>query len=116
MNLDKLLQEFAFNVTAQTAAILRGDAKGGNKHARKYIAAARKLRTLGDAGWNAFATLLKHPDVDVRTMAATYLLPRRTAEARAVLDEAAKGEGLIAFEAAESLKRWDEGAWELGPK
>jgi len=49
-------------------------------------------------------------------MAATYLLPRRTAEARAVLDEAAKGEGLIAFEAAESLKRWDEGAWELGPK
>lgn len=116
MNLEKLLHEFSSNVTAQTAAIFRGDAKAGNKHAKKYIAAARKLRELGDVGWDAFATLLKHPDIDVRTMAATYLLPRRTSEARAVLEEAAKGEGLIAFEASESLKRWDEGAWDLDSK
>lgn len=116
MNLEKLLQDFTSGVTAQTAAIFRGDAKGGNKHAKKYIAAARKLRELGDAGWDAFASLLKHPDVDVRTMAATYLLPRRTAEARAVLEEAAKGSGLVAFEASESLTRWDEGAWDLGLK
>ncbi|PTL80064.1 DUF2019 domain-containing protein [Vitiosangium sp. GDMCC 1.1324] len=116
MMLEKLLQDFASNVAAQTAAVLRGDAKTGNRHAKKYIAAAKKLRTLGDEGWDAFATLLKHPDVDVRTLAATYLLPRRTIEARAVLEEAAKGEGLIAFEAAESLKRWDEGVWDLGPK
>ena len=114
MNLEGLLNEFATNVTAQTAAILRGDARTGNRHAKRYIAAARKLRALGDEGWEALATLLRHSDLDVRTMAATYLLPRRTEEAKAVLEEAAKGEGLIAFEAAESLKRWNEGAWSLG--
>jgi hypothetical protein len=116
MNLEELLEEFASQVTAQTAAILRGDARAGNRHAKRYMAAAKEQRARGEVGWDAFATLLKHPDVDVRTLAATYLLARRTAEARAVLEEAAKGEGLVAFEAAESLKRWDEGAWDLGPK
>jgi hypothetical protein len=36
-----------------------------------------------------------HPRMEVRVMAATYLLRHRTAEAKAVLEEAAKGEGLI---------------------
>lgn len=54
--------------------------------------------------------------MDVRTAAATYLLRYRTAEAKAVLEEAAKGEGLIPFEAQEALKRWAEGAWSLDPE
>jgi hypothetical protein len=60
--------------------------------------------------------LFKHPRMDVRVAAAAHLLRHRTAEARAVLQEIAKGEGLAAFEAGEALKRWEEGTWALDPE
>jgi hypothetical protein len=116
MILDPLVEEFATNVTAQTEAIFRGDAKSGNKHAERYIAAFEKLRAHGDEGREALAILLKHSSVDVRTMAAAYLLRYRTTEARAVLEEAARGRGLIAFECQYTLKGWEEGTWALDPE
>ncbi|OJT17818.1 hypothetical protein BO221_43245 [Archangium sp. Cb G35] len=114
--LEDLVEEFARNVTAQTDAIFRGDSKTGNKHADRYIAAFKKLRAHGDAGRNALATLFTHPNMDVRTTAAAFLLRYRTAEAKAILEEAAKGEGLVAFESEETLKRWEEGTWALDPE
>jgi hypothetical protein len=114
--LEELVEEFARNVTAQTDAIFRGDARTGNKHADRYIAAFKKLRAHGDAGRNALATLFTHPNMDVRTTAAAFLLRYRTAEAKAILEEAAKGEGLVAFESEEALKRWEEGTWALDPE
>nr|WP_160174483.1 hypothetical protein [Archangium violaceum] len=45
--------------------------------------------------------------------ADALLLRHRTAEAKAVLEEAAKGKGLVPFEASEALKRWEEGTWSL---
>src|SRR4051812_13335482 len=113
MRVEELVEQFAFNVVAQTDAIWRGDAKTGNKHARKYGAAFDKLRAQGDAGRDALAILLKHPRMDVRVMAAAHLLRHRTAEAEAVLEEAAKGEGMIPFGAQQALKRWEEGTWAL---
>ena len=116
MNFEKLVQQFAENVEAQTAAIWRADARTGNQHADKYIAAFAKLRAHGDEGREALAVLLKHPSVDVRTMAAAYLLRYRTAEAKAVLEEAARGEGMIAFECQYTLKHWADGTWALDPE
>jgi len=113
VNFEKLVQQFAENVEAQTAAIWRGDAKTGNKHANKYIAAFEKLRSHGDAGRDALTVLLKHPSVDVRTTAAAFLLRYKTAEAKAVLEEATRGEGMIAFASQQALKRWEEGTWAL---
>jgi hypothetical protein len=115
MKLEKLVEKFAENVAAQTDAIWRGDAKTGNKHARRYGAAFDKLRAHGDAGRDALAVLLNHPRMDVRVTAAACLLRHRTAEARAVLEEAAKGEGMVPFEAQQALKRWEEGTWALDP-
>ena len=115
MTLEELVEQFAENVVAQTDAIWRGDAKTGNKHADRYIAAFRKLRAHGDAGRDALAVLLTHPNLDVRTMAAAFLLRHRTVQAKAVLEEAARGQGLIAFEAGETLKHWEEGTWALDP-
>ncbi len=115
MSFEELVEQFAENVVAQTDAIWRGDARTGNKHARTYGAAVDKLFTHGDAGRDALAVLLKHPRMDVRVMAAAHLLRHRTAEAKAVLEEAAKGEGLVPFEAGQALKRWEEGAWALDP-
>jgi hypothetical protein len=115
MKFDALVEQFAQNVAAQTEAIWRGDAKTGNKHARKYGAAVDKLLAHGDAGRDALLVLLKHERMDVRVMAAAHLLRYRTAEAKAVLEDAARGEGMIPFCAQQALKRWEEGTWALDP-
>jgi hypothetical protein len=116
MTLEQLVERFAQNVAAQTDAIWRGDAKTGNKHARRYIAAVEKLQAQGNAGRDALAVLFKHPRMDVRVMAAAFLLRHRTAEAKAVLREAAQGKGMIPFCAQQALLRWEEGTWALDPE
>jgi len=116
MDLEELVEAFAKHTADQTDAIFRGDAKTGNRHAQKRIDAFKKLRSHGDAGRDALAVLFTHPRMDVRVMAAAYLLRHRTAEAKAVLEEASKGVGLAAFGASESLKRWEEGTWALDPE
>jgi len=112
---DKFVEAFAYHVEAQTREIFNGDARTGNKHAKKAIAAFNKLCAHGDAGRDALAVLFRHPSMDVRTSAAAFLLRHRTAEAKAVLEEAAKGEGFVPFAASECLKRWAEGTWALDP-
>ena len=116
MNFENLVQQFVENVEAQTAAIRRADAMTGNHHADKFIAAFEKLRAHGDEGREALAVLLEHPSGDVRTMAAAYLLRYRTTEAKAVLEEAARGDGMIAFECRYTLKHWADGTWALDPE
>jgi hypothetical protein len=91
MEPEELVQEFAEHVAAQTDAIWRGDAKSGNKHARKHAAAFARLRAHGDAGRDALLVLFKHPRMDVRVMAAAVLLRHRTAEAKAVLERGRQG-------------------------
>jgi hypothetical protein len=115
MNLDDLVEQFAHHVVAQNEALFRGDPRAGNKHARKYGAAFSKLLTHGDAGREALCVLLKHERMDVRVMAAVHLLRYRTDEAKAVLEEAAKGTGLVPFGAQQTLQRWAEGTWALDP-
>jgi hypothetical protein len=114
-SLEKLVEEFAYHVQAQNEEIFKGDARTGNKHAKKALAAFMQLRSRGDAGRDALAVLFSHPRMDVRVMAAVFLLRHRTAEAKAVLEEAAKGQGLVPFGASEALKRWEEGTWALDP-
>ena len=115
-DLERLVEEFAENVAAQTEAIRSGDAKTGNKHASRYISALKKLRLAGDAGREALAVLLKHPRADVRVGAAGFLLRYRTAEAKAVLEAAATGGGVAAIDAIMALKHWKEGTWNLDPE
>jgi hypothetical protein len=113
MTPDALVEEFALNVAAQTDAIWQGDARTGNQHARRYIAAFKKLREHGESGRDALARLLVHQRMDVRVKAALYLLSERPAEATPVLEEAARSEGMIPFEASQALKYWREGTWSL---
>lgn len=116
MELKALVEQFAQHVTAQAEAIRRGDAKTGNKHARQYAAALEALRSQGDVGREALAALLHHPRMDVRAMAAAFLLRYRTAESRAILEAAAKEGGVTAIGAIMTLKRWDDGTWALDPE
>jgi hypothetical protein len=116
MKLEALVRQFAENVAAQTDAIFTPGADPEDKHGDLYIAAFKELRTYGDMGREALATLFTHPRADVRTAAAAFLLRYRTAEAKAILEEVAKGEGFIAFGAGQALKRWEEGTWALDPE
>jgi hypothetical protein len=113
--IDRLVQQFAENVALQTDAIWRGNSSGGNRYAKRYIKAFAELRKLGDRGRDALLPLFQYPRPDVRVAAAACLLRHREAEARAVLEEAARGKGLVAFEAEQALERWNEGTWNLDP-
>jgi hypothetical protein len=112
---EKLIQQFAHHVAAQTDAIRQGDPKTGNQHAQQYIRAVKALQNLGDQGRNALVPLMHEGRDDVRAMAAAFLLRHRNDEARRVLEDLACGEGIVAFEAGEALKRWEEGTWQLDP-
>ena len=79
MKPEELAEEFAQNVSAQTDAIWNGDAKTGNKHAKRYVAAFKKLRHHGDTGRDALAVLLKHPR-DGRARKGSDLSSIRTAD------------------------------------
>ena len=111
---DKLVQEFADCVVAQTDAIKAADHETGNRFARGYSKAFKTLRVVA-GGRDALAALLLHQRDDVRAMAAAFLLRHRTAEASAVLRELAHGKGVVAFGAIQALKRWQEGTWDLDP-
>lgn len=112
---EKLVRDFATAVAAQTEALRVGCATTGNKHATRYIRAFQALRALGDPGRDALVPLLSDDRKDVRGMAAAVLLRHRHDEARRVLEALSTGEGLAAFGASETLKRWDEGTWQLDP-
>lgn len=117
VELAKLVKEFSDNVVAETDAVWAGDAKTGNKHAKRVTRAFDRLRAIGDEGRDALVPLMsKEHRPDVRLAAAVFLLRYRHAEARKVLKELGRGTGLIPFEAQEALKRWDEGVWQLDPE
>jgi hypothetical protein len=115
IQIDQLIQEFADCVIEQDKAIFVGDARTGNRFARRGHEAFMQLRAFGDRGRDALASLLFDPRENVRVAAACYLLRYRNAESLAVLMRAAKGVGLAALEAGEAIKRWREGAWNLDP-
>lgn len=114
-DIPSLVARFGENVASQTDAMQRGDHKAGNVCARRYIAAFEELREAGDVGRAALVALFGHPRPDVRVMAAAYLLRYQTAEALEVLRQEAEGSGLVALEATEAIKRWEEGTWSLDP-
>lgn len=111
----QLVTVFADAVVKQTEAIRLGNARTGNKHAKRYIAAFKKLRSLGNPGRDALIPLLADSRADVREMAAVYLLRYKTKEALAVLHKEAGGVGLVTFGAQQAIKRWEEGVWNLDP-
>jgi uncharacterized membrane protein len=53
-------------VQAQNEEIFEGDARTGNNHVKKALAAFMQLRSHGDSGRDALAVLLSHPRMDVR--------------------------------------------------
>jgi hypothetical protein len=109
------MEDFARNSATQTECIMRGDATTGTEHAMRALAAFKTPYTHGEAGQDELTTLFTHFRIDMRVTAAAFLLEHRTTEARAVLEEAARGEGLAALVAMQPLKNWEDETWALDP-
>ena len=114
-SLSHLARSFAEHVLAQNAAIERGDAAAGNRHARKYIAAWEALRAFGAQGRDALLPLLDDPRPSIAVMAAAFLLRHAPDRSLAVLRAWAGTPGFPGFEAQETLSRWEDGSWQLDP-
>lgn len=112
----RLVSMFAENAIAQKHAIMAGNARLSNKCANKCLSSFVALRTLGNEGREALSTLFNHEQPAVRSMSAAFLLRYKTNEALQILEAMAHGQGLVAFEARETIKRWNEGAWNLDPE
>ena len=108
-----LIEQFANAVISQRQCIGGGDAKKGNEFAASYIAAAKDLLAGGEESIESFSTLLVHADESVRCMAAAFLLKSRTSQAVEALTPIAKGGGLNAVGAQETLKRFEGGDLEI---
>jgi len=113
--IQKWVAQFLDEVIQQTECLRQGDPRTGNKHAKRYIAAWKRLCEIGDQGRDALVPLLTHSRADVRATAAAFLLRHKTECAIQVLQSEASGSGLTAFEAGQTLKRWQEGTWNLDP-
>src|SRR3954469_23257048 len=100
--------EFVRSVIEQTKALGRRDPNVGNRFAIKYCYAADQLLKRDPDGLNAFSTLLKDSRIDVRTMAAAFLIPFKTSESKAVLELSAQGQGIVALGAKMALERWEK--------
>ena len=115
--INRLINIFEKNVIIQNDAIWKdADAKKGNKAAKKYIAAYREIREIGDEAREEFSRLLDHENPDVRSSAAAFLLRYCTDRAMKVLKEVSKMEGIVGFEASQAIQRWEDGEWELDPE
>jgi hypothetical protein len=90
--------------------------RAGNKYARRYIAAFKKLRAHGDPGREALTVLLDPISANVRVMAAAFLLRYCEFKARRVLKAEAKGTGISAVGAEQTLLNWKNGTWVLDPE
>jgi hypothetical protein len=113
MGIENLVIEFADCVAAQEAAISAADPIRGNRFAARYAAAFERLRSIGDGGREALATLLTDDRPVVRVTAAACLLSYCGDRAKIVLETEARGGDLVAFAASQALQRWEEGTWAL---
>jgi hypothetical protein len=113
-SLRQLVDEFAAAVEKQTEAIESHEPEWGPEFAQRYVASFRELRTAGKPGLDALADLLTDSRRDVRTMAACFLLRHRTNEALTILKSSAAEKGFIGLGASMTLRRWEDGSWNLG--
>ncbi len=113
--INNLVDKFAESVLRQSECLNKGDWKSGNKHAKNYIKSFNEICKIGDIAKEQLKELFQHENDNVRAMAATFLLKYDTDASLEILNEIAKKPGIVGFEAQESIKRWEEGAWDLDP-
>lgn len=90
-----------------------GDSRSCNNAYDKIVSVVNHLKRSPDSGEAILIKLLSYPDESVKSWAAAYLLPTHPEIATKALEEIASQPGIIAFNAAMTLKEWLAGRLKL---
>ena len=112
-SLEKILNVFIEASIKHNAAIMQGDSKTANLQARRIHKSFLEIINIGRDGREALLKLVDHTDPSVVAMAATYSLKYNAEKSLSILRKISKDPGLIGLRAAQSIKNWESGTWEL---
>lgn len=108
-NAESLVKAFADSIIKQNQAVKSGTTRQVRYYGNKIMPIAKKLINMGDDAIRQFATLLQHPDLEVKATAAVYLMSSLPDEALAVFREMAEGDDEYhAMCAKMRIKEWEE--------
>lgn len=103
----ELVEEFARVVGERDPSLFANKGRRYRKLADRSIKLAEKIWSYGDEGREAMAVLLDHPDPNVASEAAAYLVGWDS-RALDVLRECAKRDDFLGWVSRECLERWKE--------
>ncbi len=109
--LEKLLTDYVAAAIRHREGTQSGDYRKTNRAADTLTRLMVDLEKDGAPGSKAFVALMDHEDVGVRCWAASdcLFIPGQEKKARAVIDEIARGAGMIGVSAAMILDVWNKG-------
>ncbi len=110
---DKVVSAFAEAAKLHYQAILAGNYKVTNKHAKAIEKAFRKIAAMGPEARQALLDKVDDGDSAVAVMAATFSLKFDTERALNALRRISSDPGLMGLRAQQAIQRWEEGTWQL---
>jgi hypothetical protein len=111
--IENLIQDFVRFTENHYKATIVGDWREANKNAKKVHKTFLHIVKLGIEGREALLALTENESSYVALMAATYSLKYNTEKALATLKKFTNTPGFAGFGAQQTIKRWDEGTWQL---
>lgn len=113
LEIQQMITKFAVASYKHQEAIMEGNSRKANRHAKQIAETFQKIVTTGELARKALLQLTQSEDDAVAAMAATFSLKYATDEAIAVLKRIAKRPDLLGFRSEQAIKRWEEGTWQL---
>jgi hypothetical protein len=114
ITLEEYVNIFIENIVLQNEYVSKNNPKDGNKAAKKYIEAFKKIvEKYNDSGRERLSAELSNSNKHVKAMTAAFLLRYKQKESMDVLIELSRENTMLGFAAGETIKRWNEGSWTL---
>jgi Domain of unknown function (DUF2019) len=104
---NKLIKEYIESAISHGEATLKGDFETANKAHDSILKIYNELKI--DDQLQVLKGLLKNENSSVRLWSATHLLAESEAEALETLEDVAKGDSIIGFNAKMVIKEWKAG-------
>jgi hypothetical protein len=110
---EDLLDSFTTATRVHFQATSDGDYKAANKAAKRIHQTFLRLREHGSDAREALLQLALSSADAIAVMAAVYSMKYDSARALTVLKRFSKDSGILGLQAAQAVKRWKSGEWEL---
>jgi hypothetical protein len=110
--IDELIETFTAASRRHFVATVEGDYKIANREVDRINEAFLKLRELGPDAREALILVAASSDA-AAVMAAAYSLKYDPERSLKALKRLSRDSGLLGFKAAQAIKRWKSGEWQL---